>query len=261
MAKLRVYELAKNLNMTNKALMTKIEKMGIMVGSHMSTLEEDTMELIKSNLFGKKESDVDEKRVRSTVIRRRKKLSETGEELPDDSPDLMDEGHEEEAQPKEVSTGIRRRTKEPAVIDNDDAANVDEGEDAADDSVVIDASDTKPQTTAAKKSSFEAARIIRKPVEKPVQPEEIQDEEATVESTDDALSIESEMVQSDAEEADGDISADDDTESSEDENETELSDTAENITESAGSDDDDKNELKKKKKKKLSRRFQPFQRK
>lgn len=254
MAKLRVYELAKNLNMTNKALMTKIEKMGIMVGSHMSTLEEDTMELIKSNLFGKKESDVDEKRVRSTVIRRRKKLSETGEELPDDSPDLMDEGHEEEAQPKEVSTGIRRRTKEPAVIDHDEAANVDEGEDDDDDSVVIDASDKKPQTTAAKKSSFEAARIIRKPVEKPVQPEEIQDEETTVESKDDALSIESEMVQSDAEEADGDISADDDTESSEDEGETELSDSAEteNITESAGSDDDDKNELKKKKKKKFT---------
>jgi len=261
MAKLRVYELAKNLNMTNKALMTKIEKMGIMVGSHMSTLEEDTMELIKSNLFGKKESDVDEKRVRSTVIRRRKKLSETGEELPDDSPDLMDEDLEVvEAVAKDVSPGVRRRAKEPAIKDHDETADIDEGETDTDDSEDHDTSETKPQKTAAKKGSFEAARIIRKPVEKPEQSEEIQDEEATVESEDESETLDAEMVQADTDESDGDASEDDssseddDSDSSEDEGETELSDTAENdnTAESAGSDDDDKLGLKKKKKKKFT---------
>ena len=74
MAKLRVYELAKKLNMTNKALLTKIEKMGITVSSHMSSLEDNEIEQIRANLFGKKEeSDKVEKRVKSTVIRRRKK--------------------------------------------------------------------------------------------------------------------------------------------------------------------------------------------
>ncbi len=83
MAKLRVYELAKKLNMTNKALLTKIEKMGITVGSHMSSLEDNEIEQIRTNLFGKKESEKVEERVKSTVIRRRKRTS-PDDEIPDD---------------------------------------------------------------------------------------------------------------------------------------------------------------------------------
>jgi len=54
--KIRVYELAKELNMTNKALMDKIKKMGdIDVRSHMSSLDSRSTETIKKRLLGKKE--------------------------------------------------------------------------------------------------------------------------------------------------------------------------------------------------------------
>ncbi len=74
MAKIRVYELARNLNMKNKELLDKLEEMKIEVRSHMSSLDDDTVAEIKLNLQVKKKPDtVEVTRVRPTVIRRRKK--------------------------------------------------------------------------------------------------------------------------------------------------------------------------------------------
>ena len=75
MAKIRVYELARDLNMTNKSLIEKIKDMDIDVEikSHMSTLEDETVAQIKAGLFGQKSETVVETRVKPTVIRRRKK--------------------------------------------------------------------------------------------------------------------------------------------------------------------------------------------
>ncbi len=99
MAKIRVYELAKDLNMKNKALMDKLSEMEIRVRSHMSSLDPDTANRIKSEILGK---DAVEDRIKPTVIRRRKKRkkpaaeagppaaeSEAGQEKPrvdDDTP-------------------------------------------------------------------------------------------------------------------------------------------------------------------------------
>jgi translation initiation factor IF-2 len=75
MAKIRVYELARNLNMKNKELLDKIEEMNINVRSHMSSLDDDTVAEIKTNLQVKKKPDtVEVTRVKPTVIRRRKKI-------------------------------------------------------------------------------------------------------------------------------------------------------------------------------------------
>ncbi len=76
MAKIRIYELARDLNMTNKALIEKIRKMDIAIKSHMSSLDDETLARIKANLFGKEADKVEEKRVRPTVIRRRRKRVE-----------------------------------------------------------------------------------------------------------------------------------------------------------------------------------------
>jgi len=75
MAKIRVYELARELNMSNKALLDKIEKMKISVRSHMSALDDNIVITIREKLraTSKQIADIDEKRVKSTVIRRRKK--------------------------------------------------------------------------------------------------------------------------------------------------------------------------------------------
>lgn len=72
MAKLRVYELAKDLNMTNKALLNKLKELNIDAKSHMSSLEDSAVKQIKTNLFGKSRQKEDLK-VRPSVIRRRKK--------------------------------------------------------------------------------------------------------------------------------------------------------------------------------------------
>ncbi|MCG8684614.1 MAG: translation initiation factor IF-2 [Desulfobacterales bacterium] len=71
MAKVRVYELAKDLNMTNKQLLDKMKELKIEVKSHMSSLENSAVIAIKQNLFGKKKQKSDVK-VRPSVIRRRK---------------------------------------------------------------------------------------------------------------------------------------------------------------------------------------------
>ena len=73
MAKIRIYELARDLNVTNKALLEKIRNMDINVKSHMSSIDDETVIMIKKNLIGSPKKEVDEKRIKPTIIRRRKK--------------------------------------------------------------------------------------------------------------------------------------------------------------------------------------------
>jgi translation initiation factor IF-2 len=74
MAKIRVYELARDLNMTNQALLDKIRGMDIDVKSHISSLDDETVAKIKSGIHGPVAipEDVEETRVKPTIIRRRK---------------------------------------------------------------------------------------------------------------------------------------------------------------------------------------------
>jgi len=64
MAKIRVYELAKKLNLTNKAFLKKLKDMKIAAKSHMSSLEEDIVDKIKQKMFGKKNKQ-DEVKIKS----------------------------------------------------------------------------------------------------------------------------------------------------------------------------------------------------
>jgi translation initiation factor IF-2 len=73
MAKIRIYELARDLNMTNKDLLDKVRDMEIAVKSHMSSLEDNAVDKIKADLFGQKTNEIVETRVKATVIRRRRK--------------------------------------------------------------------------------------------------------------------------------------------------------------------------------------------
>ncbi len=73
MAKIRIYELARDLNIQNKDLLEKLRDMDIAAGSHMSSLDDETAARVKANLLGKKTDTVEVTRVKATVIRRRKK--------------------------------------------------------------------------------------------------------------------------------------------------------------------------------------------
>ena len=73
MAKIRIYELARDLNLTNKDLLLTLREIEINVASHMSSLDDDAVKQIKSYIRGTKTSELEETRIKPTVIRRRKK--------------------------------------------------------------------------------------------------------------------------------------------------------------------------------------------
>ncbi|MBW2567909.1 MAG: translation initiation factor IF-2 [Deltaproteobacteria bacterium] len=75
MAKIRVYEFARTLNMQNKALLNQLREMGVDIKSHMSSLDDETVAKIKEKLFNTKTEVVEVIRVKPTVIRRRKKAA------------------------------------------------------------------------------------------------------------------------------------------------------------------------------------------
>ncbi len=74
MAKLRVYELAKELDMPNKDLVEKIDSLGIQITGHMSSLDEEEAQLVRDTVTGRSQQLIVEKRVRRGVIRRRRKV-------------------------------------------------------------------------------------------------------------------------------------------------------------------------------------------
>ena len=77
MAKVRVYEIAKQLNIENKELVRRLNEMGLAVKSASSTISEEEYERVRPRLEGRAEEVVVERRVKSTVIRRRVKIVET----------------------------------------------------------------------------------------------------------------------------------------------------------------------------------------
>ncbi|EMS79880.1 translation initiation factor IF-2 N-terminal domain-containing protein [Desulfotignum phosphitoxidans] len=71
MTKIRVYELARDLNMTNKALLDKLEELCIEGKGHLSSLEYTEVKQIKRNIFGKTHKESLDTLVKPSVIRRR----------------------------------------------------------------------------------------------------------------------------------------------------------------------------------------------
>jgi len=77
MTKLRVYELAKELEMANKELLERIGSLGIQVKGHMSSLDKEQAKLVRDMVEGRSRQLIEEKRVRRGVIRRRRKIVQT----------------------------------------------------------------------------------------------------------------------------------------------------------------------------------------
>ena len=73
MGKIRIYELARELNMTNTELVDRLHEIEYPVKSHMSSVDESELPDIKAKLSGKKKAaKLEEKRIKPTVIRRRR---------------------------------------------------------------------------------------------------------------------------------------------------------------------------------------------
>src|SRR3954447_21516229 len=85
MSKVRVYEVAKQLNMDQKSLVALFQSMGFGdVRNHMSAVESDVVERVKRHLERQKSPDAVEERIRPTVVKRRARPA--SEAIPDAAP-------------------------------------------------------------------------------------------------------------------------------------------------------------------------------
>ncbi len=77
MSKVRVYEVAKQLNMDQKTLVALFQSMGIGdVRNHMSAVEADVVDRVRRHLERQKTPEVVEERIRPTVVKRRARATE-----------------------------------------------------------------------------------------------------------------------------------------------------------------------------------------
>ncbi len=114
MSKKRVYELAKELGMENKDLIARLERIGIAVKSHSSTLEEHDIERILQELKAGEPAGMEEKRIKSTVIRRRAVRSAVEEVAAAPEPPV--EPVAEKAKEAPVKEALRKEPAPTAVL-------------------------------------------------------------------------------------------------------------------------------------------------
>jgi translation initiation factor IF-2 len=99
-----VYELAKELKVDNKDLLRQLSEMGLDVRNHMSVISPEEAQVVRERLRAERSDVVEEKRVTTRVIRRRRKTEEglpAGEE-PALEAEAAAEVHSEEAPREEA---------------------------------------------------------------------------------------------------------------------------------------------------------------
>jgi translation initiation factor IF-2 len=151
MAKIRVYEFARDLNMTNRELLDRIRDLDIDVNSHMSSLDEDVVAMVKSALFGEQKDDqLEEMRVRPTVIRRRKVVAPPVPETDAPAEGDAEEAGEEAADEADVAAKAQPESPLPEPVEESPA-------------VVETQPPPEKDAAVTKRKRAEAAKVIAKP--------------------------------------------------------------------------------------------------
>ncbi len=192
MAKIRVYELAKDLNMTNKALLNKMKELKIEVKSHMSSLENSDIGKIKKMLLGKKKKQSVVK-IKPSVIRRRKpSADETVESEIEQEAITIEEDKSEQTDTSTSKKVVKEEVvKEPETDKPDISASDTSGEKQKESKETIDKKKTpapKKETTKSKKKKKKqsAPAKIVKPVvteKEESEPDPVQEVEKPVASS------------------------------------------------------------------------------
>ncbi|MDR3568535.1 MAG: translation initiation factor IF-2 [Syntrophobacteraceae bacterium] len=189
MTRLRVHELAKELNIDNKGLIERIEKLGFPVKNHMSPLTESAVLKIRQQFSEARlgAEKVEEKRIGREVIRRRKKVDAQPES---DAPQLQaseefsvetaDEAIEKP--PLEVSPTEEvqpEASEEPLQVSAQTETALPETVESLEAAEPAEAKEIIGKSTAHPERKFEAARIVKPaPVkEEPVSPPPVVREE------------------------------------------------------------------------------------
>ncbi len=168
MAKIRVYELARDLNLTNKILLEKLGDLKIEVKSHMSSLDDEAVARVKTELFGKKEQAVEETRVKPTVIRRRRKKVQV--EVAPPAPEPAEPGADEApAEPQQTAEPVAEQPEETApaaAAEETQPAAGTEAEAAAEPGAEQKAAEKAPAAVEAEKPAAKARARVKKAVKK-----------------------------------------------------------------------------------------------
>jgi translation initiation factor IF-2 len=115
MSKVRVYELAKELNVESKELVEKLKAGGLNIKNYMSTLDEELVKRAKDIVRGVTSEVIEEKRIKPTVIRRRKKVVKVEAEKPE--PPLEEEKKEPSAEEKEEQVPEKAEEEAPSAAE------------------------------------------------------------------------------------------------------------------------------------------------
>lgn len=158
MSKIRIYELAKELQMDNKQLLAQVKEMGYDVKSHMSALEEGDVQRIKDLITGVRAEVVVDERVRPNVIRRRTKVVQTEPE--------PEQKTAAEALPEVADETSPRSPVAKVEAEEQEAARQEE-------SPPVSAEPVQEAPALTQRPKKEYVRIIHRPdVVKPAKPEE-----------------------------------------------------------------------------------------
>lgn len=80
MSKVRVYELAKEVGLDNKELISKLQSLGVEVRNHMSSVEAPDADRLKRSLSREASGGLVEERIRPTVVRRKRRGQDDADE-------------------------------------------------------------------------------------------------------------------------------------------------------------------------------------
>jgi translation initiation factor IF-2 len=112
MGKLRVYELAKELNMSSNELVDRLKSADFHINNYMSSLDMDDIARAKDYLSGATSEIFEEERIKPTIIRRRRKIVPKVQEVAQEEPEI-----EEEFKPPPKETVSEPEEKEEEVLE------------------------------------------------------------------------------------------------------------------------------------------------
>jgi translation initiation factor IF-2 len=178
MAKVRVYELARDLNMDSKQLVERLKAGGMNIKNYMSTLDKEATTKARDIVAGRVSEVIEEKRIKPRVIRRRKKTVKIEPEKPAVEPEEVEAEVEKAAEitPPRVEEEIKKEevsAKEPRVTDKKVEVPAKEGkkEVLAEPKPAKPGAKIKPKKKAKKakkKVAEKPAKIIKRPEEGPL---------------------------------------------------------------------------------------------
>ncbi len=172
MAKVRVYELARELNLESKALVEKLQSGGMKVKNYMSTLDEETVAEAKDIVSGVVSEVIVEKRIKPTVIRRRRKTVKVEAVKEPEVPEEGPVSEEPEEALEAISEAVEPEPEEGKEKEAEAAAGEAE-EETEEAEAPEETPEKKPKAKgkakkAKKKKSDQPAKIIKMPEEGPL---------------------------------------------------------------------------------------------